>query len=476
MDLDEHLARPCLRARHLPGDEDLGAAVLVDDDGAHRVLRAHARHHREMSERFDLLVTGGELLDPGAGRSGPCDVGITGDRVAALAPDLRDAEADRVLDATGRVVVPGLVDLHTHVAHELTCWGIDAGALAPRSGATTWVDAGSAGGYLLAGFRRHVVAPAPVRVLAFLNVSSIGLVGPSWELAEAGLADEELCVATAAAHRDFVVGIKARVDRFTVGARGLAPLDAAVRSAERAGLPLMVHVGHGPPAIEDVIDRLRPGDLLTHCATGRSMRLVEEDGRTVRPAVRRALERGVLLDLGHGSGGFSFAVAEALLEAGVPLPICSSDAHQFSVNGPMFDLPTCMTKLLALGVALPEVVRAATSAPAAAIGRRELGTLAVGGPADLAVLDLTTRDWPVADVFGEVRTAPVRVRVEATVVAGRILAPGPISPPAPWVPLSDAQRAAREALARGEDVDLPAVIGLEDQVPPPLVGGAPARD
>jgi dihydroorotase len=333
---------------------------------------------------------------------------------------------------------------------------------------TTWVDAGSSGGYMLEGARRLMAESAPVRVLAFLNLSCIGLVGPSWELAQPGFLDEGLCVETALAHPDLIVGIKARIDRFTVGALGLAPLDAAVRAAERSGLPLMVHIAHGPPEIDDVVDRLRPGDVLTHCATGASMRVVDDAG-AVRPAVRRALDRGVLLDLGHGSGGFSFAVAEALLAAGHDLPICSSDAHQFSVNGPMFDLPTCLTKLLALGVPLADAVRSATAAPAAAIGRPELGTLREGAPADVALLAVEPGDVAVHDTRGATRTAPARVRAVTTIAAGRVLPRRPVPAPARWVPLSDAQGAARAALARGEDVDLPAVLGLADLAPPPLV-------
>jgi dihydroorotase len=420
-----------------------------------------------VTARFDLLVDGGEVLDPAGELLGRLDLGIRDGRIVAAAPSLPRSAAAEAVDATGLVVVPGLVDLHTHALHGITAWGVDPGAWAARCGVTTWVDAGSSGGYMLAGARRFVIEPSPVRVLAFLNLSCIGLVGPAWELAQEGFLDEDLCVETALAHPDLIVGVKARIDRFTVGELGLAPLDAAVRAADRAGLPLMVHIAEGPPEIDDVVDRLRPGDVLTHCATGHSMRVVDDRG-AVRPSVRRAIDRGVVLDLGHGSGGFAWEVAEALLAAGVALPVCSTDAHQFSVNGPMFDLPTCLTKLLALGVELGDAVRAATAAPAAVIGRPELGTLRVGAPADLALLAVEPGDVAVHDVFGVERVAPARVRAVTTIAGGRVLARGPVEPPAPWVPLTDAQRAARAALARGDDVDLFATLGIDEIELPPF--------
>lgn len=421
----------------------------------------------------DILLVGGEVLDPASGRAGRADVAVRDGRVAAVGPGLAREGAAAAVDCCGRVVVPGLIDLHAHVGRDLGYWGIDADAHAPGSGVTTWVDAGSTGGYAVAGLRRLVAEPARVRILAFLNVSSIGLVAPSWELSARHHLDEELCVGMARAHEGFVVGVKARIDRFTVGTLGLEPLHVALRCAQRAGLPLMVHIGHGPPPVDDVLELLRPGDVLTHCTTAASMRLVDDAGR-VRPALLRAVERGVTLDIGHGSGAFAFAVAEALLSEGLR-PVLSSDAHQLSVNGPMFDLPTCLTKLLALGLDLEEALGAATVRPARALHREDLGTLRVGAPADLAVLRLDPGPFRVTDVLGETRLAPRRVRVERTFVAGRELRRGPLPEPQPWVPLSEPQAQARRAAARGAPVDLPALLADPADLapPPPLVAGEP---
>jgi dihydroorotase len=407
---------------------------------------------------FDLLIAGGEL--PGRGQF---DVAIADGKIASVDTRIPHDVAREVVDATGLLVVPGLVDLHAHVFPDVTYWGVDADALAPAAGVTTWVDAGSAGAFTIRGFRRFVVEPARVRIKAFLNVSSIGLVAPSWEVAARRYLDEEQCLRAVEANRDLVVGLKVRIDRFTVGRLGLEPLEVALRLAGQAELPLMTHIGHGPPALGEVLARLRPGDILTHCATAASMSLVDGSG-TVVPGVREAVERGVLLDIGHGSGAFSFRVAEALLAAGLAPRTISSDAHQHSVNGPMFDLPTCMTKLLALGMSLEDVVTAATTEPARLIGAE--ATLTAGALADVTLLAQEPGPFRITDVTGATREAPLRLRAARTFVGGKELAPAPLPLPPPWIELSEQQRAVRERAARGERVDLPLALDEIRELPP----------
>src|SRR3954447_364803 len=399
--------------------------------------------------RFDLLIAGGELVDPGSGRRGRFDVGIADGRVAAVEETLPREAAAEIVEAEGLLVTPGLVDLHTHAFPDATYWGVAADALAPAAGVTTWIDAGSAGAFTIRGFRRFVAEPARVRIKAFLNVSSIGLVAPSWGGAAPRYLDEGACLDAVEANRDFVVGLKVRIDRFTVGPLGLEPLEVALRLAARVELPLMVHIGQGPPELGPLLERLRPGDILTHCTTAATMAPVVA-GKVV-PGVREAVERGVVLDVGHGAGAFSFAAAEALLAAGLPPRTISSDAHQHSVNGPMFDLPTCMTKLLALGMPLADVVGAATVEPARAVGLE--ASLAVGAPADVTLLAQEPGPFPIRDVLGERRDAPVRLRAAGAFVAGRRLEPVPVPLPPPWIELTPAQRSRRERAARGEAVD-----------------------
>ncbi|MGH8868332.1 MAG: amidohydrolase/deacetylase family metallohydrolase [Actinomycetes bacterium] len=390
---------------------------------------------------WDLLVTGGRVLDPASGHDAVADVAVRAGRVATVGRDLPRDGALRVYEATGRLVTPGLVDLHTHVWPGGTYWGIDPHAVAWRTGVTTWVDAGSAGAYSLDAMRRHVVDPASVRIRVLLNVSAIGLVGESHEHHVLDHDDVDLATAAVAAHGDVVDGIKVRMDVRTIGTHGLEPLRRAVALARRVDRPLMVHLGYAPPDVDEIVALLDPGDVLTHCASGVTTGMVDRAGK-VTDTARGAAEAGIVFDLGHGVGGFAFDVAEALWVAGV-VPIVSSDLHARSVHGPAFDLPTTMAKMTAVGMSLPEVVAATTSRPAAVLGRRDgTGTLAVGGPADIAVFDVEQGEFPVVDVHRGHRNASVRLENTATFVSGRLLAPCASEPPPSWVPLSDAQREA----------------------------------
>jgi dihydroorotase len=319
---------------------------------------------------------------------------------------------------------------------------------------TTWNDAGSAGAITLPGLREFVVEPARVRVTAFLNISNIGLVGDNYECANLAYLDVGLFRRLVDRNRDLVHGVKVRMGTPTVGDNGLEPLRRARQAAEECGLPLMVHVAFGPPAVEDVIALMRPGDILTHCCTGLSMKIVDDDGRLYDFA-KRAWDAGVIMDVGHGTGSFSFETAESLVAAGRVPDVISSDLHQLSVNGPAYDLPTCMSKLLSLGVPLRDVVKAATVRPAEVLGiEREVGTLRPGSRADIAMFRLHQGRFPLYDIFGGMREAPELLRSTLTIVAGALLEPLPAEPPAPWAedpvwpeaqqPFTDQQKRLRE--------------------------------
>jgi dihydroorotase len=368
---------------------------------------------------YDLVFSGAEQGD----------IAVRDGRIAAIGSGLRSG-ADSVVDVSGRLVTPGLIDLHTHVGPGY--WGIDPDPIAWYSGVTTWVDAGSAGAFTLAGLRR-VATAATVRVPALLNISAIGLAGRTGESRDLANCDTALAIDTIRANRDLFHGIKVRIDTDTVGANGVEPLRRGLTAAEACGVPVMVHIGTAPPSLDEVLDLLRPGDIVTHCASGIAAPL--------GPAVRAAAGRGVLLDLGHGSGGFAFDVLEAQLDAGLRPFTVSTDLHARSLHGPVFDLPTTMAKLLAVGIPLPEVIDAATVRPARALGLPG-GTLTVGAPADIAVWEVRAEPFPVVDAHREVRVSPVRLVNEATYVSGRLLTPQLPAPPAPWIPLTDAQRAA----------------------------------
>jgi dihydroorotase len=326
-------------------------------------------------------------------------------------------------DVAGRIVSPGFIDLHTHVYWGGTSLGVDADLLARRSGVTTFVDAGSAGPGNYRGFLKHVIEPSQTRILAYLHVSFAGIFAFSRRIMVGESGDMRLispldAVEVAQANRDTIVGIKVRVGRIASGDSGTAPLDIALQVAEEAGLPLMAHIDEPPPSYEDVLARLRPGDVLTHCFRPFPNSPIAVGGGP-RPAVFAARQRGVLFDIGHGMGSFSFEVARAMLGAGFAPDTISSDVHDLNLGGPVYDQATTLSKFLALGMPLAEVIRATTIAPAAAIRRADLGTLRPGAVADATIFSVEPGEHPLTDSAGEMVVGSSRIKIDAIVRGGR---------------------------------------------------------
>ena len=295
--------------------------------------------------------------------SGRHDVAISRGRIAAVEPGIPADAAFQIIDASDLYVTPGLIDMHTHVYHGATFWGIDPDPVGSRTGVTTWIDVGSAGALTLEGLRKFIIERAEVRISAFLNISYIGLTGYDFELANLAYCDSRLFEIVANRNRDILHGVKVRMGATTVGPNGLEPLRRAIEVAERCDYPVMVHIAVPPPSISDILPLLREGDIITHCFTGNGMKLIDDGGQPLEQTLR-AIDRGVILDIGHGAGSFTFKTAEAALAAGIKPHAISSDIHQISIAGPMFDLPTCLSKFLAIGVGLNEAVAMATTAPA----------------------------------------------------------------------------------------------------------------
>jgi dihydroorotase len=383
--------------------------------------------------RFDVLIRGGEVIDPGGAHDGQLDVAIARDRIAAVDRNIPAESAFRVIDATGQIVTPGLVDLHTHVFHKLTYWGIEPDPVGSRSGVTTWNDAGSVGALTVEGFRDFIVRPARVGITAFVNISSIGLVCDDYECANPWYLDVDLLRRIVERNRDVVLGVKVRMGNLVplVG-DPLEPLRRARQAADECELPLMMHISFGPPTIDEVLPFLKPKDVLTHCFTGHAMKIVDDAGQLLDVA-RRAWESGVVFDVGHGTGSFSFETAEAVMGDGRKPDVISTDLHQLSVNGPTFDLPTTLSKFLHLGMSLAEVIEAATVRPAEVLGlEREIGTLQPGSRADVALFKLYEGRFPLQDIHGNVREAGRLLRNTVTIMGGRELERLPAPPGAPW--------------------------------------------
>src|SRR5215469_15615211 len=369
----------------------------------------------------DLVLSGGRVIDPANGRDEIVDIAFGEGKVIEIGHDLSTGDAE-IVDARALLVVPGLIDLHTHVYWGGTSLGVDAAEVARRSGTTTFVDAGSAGPGNFHGFRRHVIEPSPLRIIPFLNISFPGIfafgagvmVG---ECADLRLLDLRECVRVINANRQLIAGVKVRVGRNAGGASGVAPLDVALEVAEETGLPVMAHLDNPPPSRLEVLTRLRSGDILTHCFRPFPNAPVRQDGR-VREEVLEARRRGVIFDIGHGSGSFGFRTAEAMLTAGFLPDVISSDVHAVSIKGPAFDQLVTMSKFLCLGMELIDVIRASTAAPAAALGRTDIGRLHIGAVGDATVIEVAEGDFEYRDVLGEARAGRQRLKARGLVVAG----------------------------------------------------------
>jgi dihydroorotase len=389
---------------------------------------------------LDLLIRGGRVVDPGSGVDEVLDVGVRFGRIAAIADDLSDLVASprleypphtgtTVVDARGKITVPGLVDLHAHVYTGVCPLTVPADEACSTSGVTTIVSAGDAGAHTLEGFRNMIVNGNRTRVLAFVHISTIGLTGwPEGEAIDLAYLDVDKVVRAIVENRDIAVGIKVREQApLIVGDNGLTPVRIAVEAGERAGVPVMVHIGGAPAGLGELMELLRPGDIVTHCFTPAPNGLVEDGELIAAAAVAR--RRGVIFDVGHGFGSFDYGVVEEAIAGGFWPDTISTDLHSLSASGPVGDLPQTMAKFLNLGMPLAEVVRAATLRPAELIGRDDtLGRLRVGDVGDIAVLSLEDHDGEFVDASGARRPARQLLRAEATIRAG-ILWGGPLPHP-----------------------------------------------
>lgn len=394
--------------------------------------------------QYDLLILNGEVVDPSQGLRGPRDVAFASGKVAAVAPagTIALASARQVIDANGKLVTAGLIDLHTHVYVGGSELVIPADEVCSVSGCTTVVDAGTAGANTMLGLHMLADAHLRTRVFAFVHISCFGLAGhPFGESRDLAYLDPELAARCVLSHRGFVLGVKVRQTQGLVGENGLEPLRRAIRAAElaqetirrfpgedaAANVPVMVHIGGAPAPIEELLSLLRPGDVVTHCFNGGTNSMLSAAGE-FEEVCRVAQARGVHFDVGHGRGSFSHRVASAATAAGFWPNSISTDLHSASVNSPVVDMPTTMSKFLNYGMPLREVIEKSTVGPARFINRALpvasqeplLGTLQPGAPGDAAVLDHQHGGFDFMDSLnvqwkGAQRLVPVH-----TVRAGRL--------------------------------------------------------
>lgn len=366
---------------------------------------------------YDLVVKGGQVVDPALRLSGVHDVGITDGRIARVAPDIPPEQTRQLLDARGKIVTPGLIDAHVHIYEGVARFGIQPDVVGVARGVTSLVDGGSAGAVTFPGFRDHVVEPARSRVFALLNIAESGMVVRN-ETAELSGLDVDAATRMIAANRDVLVGVKVRMLAGIPAGQDLEVMGRARTAADRAGVPVTVHIGGQSSPLARVVEYLRPGDVITH-ALRRVGSILDANGR-VDAAVREAVANGVHLDVGHGRGNLDFDVAERVLDQGVTPTVISSDVHAGNALGPVFDLPTTLSKFLHLGMPLDDVIRCATATPASIFEfPAALGSLEVGAEADVGVFEMVEGGVDFLDSSGATRRGERRLVPYATVLSGR---------------------------------------------------------
>ena len=376
-----------------------------------------------MAEKFDLLLTGGTVLNPATKLNQILDVGVAGNRVAAIGAALPRADAKKVLDVAGCYVTPGLIDFHVHSYWGVNPYGCDLDDLCLATGVTTTMDAGSAGPVNLLGFRKLVYEKSKTRMLGFVALAQHGVLNEPGELLSLGFADSDGSAQAVADNRDISIGVKVRLHKKAIGENSRAALRLAIKAGEATHTPIMVHVGNTAIGMDEIAATLRPGDIITHCYTPQKPSIIDESGKLLTE-VRKAKERGVIFDVGHAGGHFDFNLVRRAMAEGIVPNVISSDLHGrlsqpgFGVVG---DLLTTLTKFLPLGLSFDEIIAKCTVDAARVVGWQDrIGTLEVGREADIAVLQIIDEPTKLRDSVGGEITHKQRIAAKWTIRAGEV--------------------------------------------------------
>jgi len=394
------------------------------------VFYFHGSFVNAQSQVIDILLKGGHVIDPKNNIDSRMDVAIGDGKIMQVSKDIPSKNAKRVIDVTGLYVTPGIIDMHAHAFHgtnpdSYIADGWDA--LPPdgftfRSGVTTIVDAGSAGWRNFRTFKKQTIDRSRTRILAFLNIVGTGMHGRYEEQDVTDMNPEMAAYMITRLYPDILVGVKSA----HYWGPDFTQVNQAVKAGTIANVPVMVDLGeHDPPlSIEELfMKRLRPGDIWTHTyanAPGAREVPVDENGK-VKPFVFEAQKRGIIFDVGHGGGAFHFAQAVPSIQQGFVADVISSDLHTGSMNGGMKDMANLMSKFMAMGLSLQDVIMRSTWNPAKVINRPELGNLSVGSEADVAVFNLRKGDFGFTDVRARKLKGTQRLETELTIRAGRVV-------------------------------------------------------
>lgn len=375
------------------------------------------------NESYDLIIQGGRVIDASQDLDGVLDVAIRDGKIARVEAAIPADGSRRIISARGRIVTPGLIDAHAHVFPYVGPYGIEPDPYCVERGVTTVVDAGTSGALTFPAFRRQWIERSATRIRALLHVVALGMVAGSTpgmgELEDLRYCEPKLAVKCARENPGVIVGLKMRFSKMYTGSNDAAGMEQARVAADDLGLPVMIHIGGSHSPLETFLALLKKGDVVTHCFNPHPHGLLDSNGR-VTPAVRDALSRGVLLDVGHGAGSFSFDVAAKCLDQGAAPFTISSDLYSANVNGPVYDLVTTLSKFILLGMPLPEVVRRATLNASREFDLGAgVGTLRPGAEADVSVLTLEEGSFEFTDTNGQTRRGRERLVPFVTVRAGK---------------------------------------------------------
>ncbi|SEJ28443.1 dihydroorotase [Cyclobacterium xiamenense] len=375
-------------------------------------------------QEFDLLIQNAYLIDARNARQDTLDLGMANGKIAQVAPSIDPSRAKKVIDASGLILCPGLIDTHTHVfvGSKARTFADGFSSVSPddfsfRSGVTTVVDAGTSGWRNFETFKKNVIDASQTRVLAFLNIAGSGMSGnPSQENLED--MDAEMAVKMIQKYPDHLVGIK--IGHYT-GEEWL-PFDRALLAAETAKKPLLVECHLPQYTLAEQLEKMRPGDILTHSfeEIDERMPIVDEKGR-LRPFVQTAYERGIIFDVGHGGAGFWFSQAIPALRQGLVPHTFGTDLHRFSMNAGMKNILNVMSKFIAMGMETEEVIKRASWQAAQAIQRPDLGHLSEGAVADLALLKLHEGEFGFVDAAGNRIAGKYKLEAELTMKGGKVV-------------------------------------------------------
>jgi dihydroorotase len=371
--------------------------------------------------QYDLLLKGGEFIDPASGRRGRLDVAFGGDRVAAIGEDIDPGSAEQAHDIAGLMVVPGLIDMHAHAAPGIGI-GADPDDVGIKRGATTVADAGTVGAGTFGVFKR-VVGESQTRVFLWLHISTIGIIDSNvGEHLCLQWMDIERAVETARANPDLIVGFKARLSTYVAGGAPIPILRLLLEAGEAAGLPVMIHVGDTGVPLGQIMDMMRPGDVVSHYLTGRRhgiLGIAPHSGAPIIPEAFEARRRGVILDTARGRAHMCFPAMQAAVEQGLLPDTLSTDLTQATIDHPEFSLPAIATQFMSFGVEFEDLLPCMTVNPAKALGRPDLGRLQMGGPADATVLRVEDGAFTITDVDGRTRQTNRRLVAAACVRNGK---------------------------------------------------------